>query len=105
MLASSRKSQEAVVVGGTGRSGRLSKVKVPEIDGGEVRLGFDGATAASLSQDGDPAAAGLLVVKAREKSAELKTAGGPVTGKDDPKERPECVASKKWACLCCGAGG
>jgi hypothetical protein len=62
----------------------------------------DGATAASPSHGGDPAAADLLGVKAREKSAELKTAGGPATGKDDPKERPECVASKKWARLVCG---
>jgi hypothetical protein len=65
----------------------------------------NGATAPPLSHDGDPGAADLLVGKAREKSAGLKTAGGPITGTNDPKEGPGCVGRKKWACLFCEAGG
>jgi carbon storage regulator len=41
MLVLSRKSQEAVVVGGTGGFERLFKVTVLEIRGGKVRLGFE----------------------------------------------------------------
>lgn len=41
MLVLSRKSQEAVVVGGAGRFERLLKVTVLEIKGDRVRLGFE----------------------------------------------------------------
>jgi carbon storage regulator CsrA len=41
MLILSRKSQEAVVVGGSGGFERLLKVTVLEINGGRVRLGFE----------------------------------------------------------------
>jgi carbon storage regulator len=41
MLVLSRKSQEAVVVGGSGRFERLLKITVLEIRGGNVRLGFE----------------------------------------------------------------
>jgi carbon storage regulator CsrA len=41
MLVLSRKSQEAVVVGGSQGFERLLKVTVLEISGGKVRLGFD----------------------------------------------------------------
>ena len=41
MLVLSRKSQEAVVVGGSGSLHRLVRVTVIEIRGGKVWLGFD----------------------------------------------------------------
>ena len=41
MLVLSRKSQEAVVVGGSIGFERMLKVTVLEIDGGKVRLGFE----------------------------------------------------------------
>jgi carbon storage regulator len=41
MLILSRKSQEAVVVGGAGGFERMLKVTVLEISGGTVRLGFE----------------------------------------------------------------
>ena len=41
MLVLSRKSQEAVVVGGSDRFEHLLKVTVLEIRGGKVRLGFE----------------------------------------------------------------
>jgi carbon storage regulator CsrA len=41
MLVLSRKSQESVVVGGAGGFERLLKVKVLEISGEKVKLGFD----------------------------------------------------------------
>jgi carbon storage regulator CsrA len=41
MLVLTRKSQEAVVVGGTVGFERMLKVTVLEIDGGKVRLGFE----------------------------------------------------------------
>ena len=41
MLVLSRKSQEAVVVGGSDAFERILKVTVLEINGGKVRLGFD----------------------------------------------------------------
>lgn len=41
MLVLSRKSREAVVVGGAGRLERLLKVTVLEIKGDRVRLGFE----------------------------------------------------------------
>jgi carbon storage regulator CsrA len=41
MLILSRKSQEAVVVGGAGGFERMLKVMVLEISGGTVRLGFE----------------------------------------------------------------
>jgi carbon storage regulator CsrA len=41
MLILSRKSQEAVVVGGAGGFERMLKVTVLEICGGTVRLGFE----------------------------------------------------------------
>lgn len=41
MLVLSRKSQEAVVVGGAGGFQHLLKVIVLEISGGKVSLGFD----------------------------------------------------------------
>ena len=41
MLVLSRKSQEAVVVGGSDGFERLLKVTVLEIRGGSVRLGFE----------------------------------------------------------------
>ena len=41
MLVLSRKTQESVVVGGTGGFERLLKVKVLGIKGDRVRLGFD----------------------------------------------------------------
>jgi len=41
MLVLSRKSQESVVVGGSESFARLFKVKVLEIRGGRVRLGFE----------------------------------------------------------------
>jgi carbon storage regulator CsrA len=41
MLVLSRKSQESVVVGGSGGFERLLKVTVLEIDRGKVRLGFE----------------------------------------------------------------
>lgn len=41
MLVLTRKSQEAVVVGGADRFERLLKVTVLEIKGGTVRLGFE----------------------------------------------------------------
>lgn len=41
MLVLSRKSQESVVVGGADGFHRLLKVKVLEIKGGRVRLGFE----------------------------------------------------------------
>jgi carbon storage regulator CsrA len=41
MLVLSRKSQEAVVVGGAAGFERLLKVTVLEIDRGKVRLGFE----------------------------------------------------------------
>ncbi len=41
MLVLSRKSQESVVVGGSGGFERLLKVTVLEIDRGTVRLGFE----------------------------------------------------------------
>jgi carbon storage regulator CsrA len=41
MLILSRKSQESVVVGGAGGFDRLLKVKVLQISGDKVRLGFE----------------------------------------------------------------
>ena len=41
MLVLSRKSQESVVVGGSGGFDRMLKVVVLEIAGGKVKLGFD----------------------------------------------------------------
>jgi carbon storage regulator CsrA len=41
MLVLSRKSQEAVVVGGSGGFERVLKVTVLEISRGKVRLGFE----------------------------------------------------------------
>jgi carbon storage regulator CsrA len=41
MLVLTRKSQESVVVGGTGRFERMLKVTVLEIKNGKVRLGFE----------------------------------------------------------------
>ena len=41
MLVLSRKSQESVVVGGASGFERLLKVKVLEISGERVKLGFD----------------------------------------------------------------
>jgi carbon storage regulator len=41
MLVLSRKSREAVVVGGMGAGERVLKVTVIAIKGGSVRLGFD----------------------------------------------------------------
>jgi len=41
MLVLSRKSQESVVIGGSVGFERLLKVKVLEISGAKVRLGFD----------------------------------------------------------------
>jgi carbon storage regulator CsrA len=41
MLVLSRKSQEAVVVGGAGGFERLLKITVLEISGGRMRLGFE----------------------------------------------------------------
>jgi carbon storage regulator CsrA len=41
MLVLSRKSQESVVVGGSGGFEHLLKVTVLEIRGGRVRLGFE----------------------------------------------------------------
>lgn len=41
MLVLSRKSQESVVVGGTVGFERLLKVTVLQINGGNVRLGFE----------------------------------------------------------------
>ena len=41
MLVLTRKSQEAVVVGGPVGSERLLKLTVLEIQGGKVRLGFE----------------------------------------------------------------
>jgi carbon storage regulator len=41
MLVLARKSQESVVVGGSDGFGRTVQVTVPEIDGGEARLGFE----------------------------------------------------------------
>jgi carbon storage regulator len=41
MLILSRKSQEAVIVGGPGGSERVLKVTVLEIKGRSVRLGFE----------------------------------------------------------------
>ena len=41
MLVLSRKNQESVVVGGAGGFERLLKVKVLEISGEKVKLGFD----------------------------------------------------------------
>ena len=43
MLVLSRKSQESVVVGGSGGFERMLKVTVLEIKGGRVRLGFEAA--------------------------------------------------------------
>jgi carbon storage regulator CsrA len=44
MLVLTRKSQEAVVVGGADRFERLLKVTVLEISQGKVRLGFEAAS-------------------------------------------------------------
>jgi carbon storage regulator CsrA len=41
MLVLTRKSQEAVVVGGSGGFERLLKVTVLDIKGGKVKLGFE----------------------------------------------------------------
>ena len=41
MLVLTRKSQEAVIVGGAVGFERMLKVTVLEIDGGKVRLGFE----------------------------------------------------------------
>jgi carbon storage regulator CsrA len=41
MLILSRRNQESVVVGGAGGFERLLKVKVLEISGEKVKLGFD----------------------------------------------------------------
>jgi carbon storage regulator len=41
MLVLSRRSQESVVIGGSGGFERLLKVTVLEISHGKVRLGFD----------------------------------------------------------------
>ena len=41
MLVLTRKSRQAVVVGGSGGFERLLKVTVLEIQGGKVRLGFE----------------------------------------------------------------
>jgi carbon storage regulator CsrA len=41
MLVLTRKSREAVIVGGYGGFERMLKVIVLEIDGGKVRLGFE----------------------------------------------------------------
>jgi carbon storage regulator len=41
MLVLSRKNQESVVVGGAGGFERMLKVKVLEINGDKVKLGFD----------------------------------------------------------------
>jgi hypothetical protein len=48
-LVLTRKSQEAVVVGGADRFERLLKVTVLEIKGGKVRLGFEADIAPCLS--------------------------------------------------------
>ena len=42
ILVLSRKSQESVVVGGSAGFERMLKVTVLAIDGGQVRLGFEG---------------------------------------------------------------
>jgi carbon storage regulator len=41
MLVLSRRSQEAVVIGGSSGFERMLKVTVLEINGGKVRLGFE----------------------------------------------------------------
>jgi carbon storage regulator len=41
MLVLSRKSQEAVVIGGSGAYARLLKITVIKISGDKVKLGFD----------------------------------------------------------------
>jgi carbon storage regulator CsrA len=41
MLVLTRKTREAVVVGGSGGFERILKVTVLEVNGGKVRLGFE----------------------------------------------------------------
>jgi carbon storage regulator CsrA len=41
MLILARKSQEAVVIGGSNGTGQLLKVTVLEVSGGTVKLGFE----------------------------------------------------------------
>ncbi len=42
MLVLTRKPREAIVIGGTGSTGREFTITVLEIKGGKVKLGFDG---------------------------------------------------------------
>jgi len=70
MLVLSRKSQESVVVGGSGGFDRLLKVIVLEIAGGKVKLGFDV----------DPS----VPVHRSEVLERIKTNGRPATPRDGP---------------------
>ena len=65
MLVLSRKSQEAVVVGGSVGFERMLIVTVLEIDGGKVKLGFD------IDKE--------VPVHRREVWERIRTGGGPAS--------------------------
>jgi carbon storage regulator len=51
MLVLSRKIQEAVVVGGTGGVNQLLRIKVIEIKGSTVRLGFEASPEVAVHRE------------------------------------------------------
>ena len=51
MLVLSRKMQEAIVVGGTGGLNELLRIKVIEIKGSTVRLGFEASPEVAVHRE------------------------------------------------------
>jgi carbon storage regulator len=51
MLVLSRKIQEAIVVGGTGGVNQLLRIKVIEIKGSTVRLGFEASPEVAVHRE------------------------------------------------------
>lgn len=51
MLVLSRRNQEAVVVGGTGGVNQLLRIKVIEIKGSTVRLGFEASPEVAVHRE------------------------------------------------------
>jgi carbon storage regulator len=51
MLVLSRRIQEAIVVGGTGGVNQLLRIKVIEIKGSTVRLGFDASPEVAVHRE------------------------------------------------------
>jgi carbon storage regulator CsrA len=72
MLVLSRKTQQSLVVGGSGAFGQVLKVTVVEIKNGRVRLGFETDAAVSVLRS--------------EVWERIRASGQPEgSGKDDPK--------------------